>query len=431
MGSIGSTLAMVLLVVLALLIVGSTSYEPPKPPVVPTTSSRRSVLQAAVAAGSAALLGSPAQSSAKATLQGYNPELAVTRPEAGQFYFPTLTPPFQNRATYRYELGRNAWALEQLLVFANVTATVRTVVVKMEDGGLWVNGPQWPTGEYCALLEELGPVKHVIVPCNAFEHKIPTSAFVKKYPKASVWVTPGQYGPYASCGLNLKSCKMGYRVDGVLPVGTPKAFDALPPWANEFDFRTLYVSLPENAGPVSEAAFLHRPSNTLITTDAVAYIPDEAPPIFGSYFDSDTIKDESFWPKSVLQAVFLPLRQGDGPSTDEQWPGYGAIRGRLVRAPILRAFSDARAPDAVREWVNSIPSMGKFDRILTAHFASPIGAETADLLQAFNFLDGPSNDPPISCGDWKTLDDLNAFIAENNLGAAVAKGFDYKNGCSP
>lgn len=422
--------------VLSLLAVGSTSYEPPQLPTTTTppsgiSASRRSILQTAVATGSAALLGGPSPSSAKATLEGYNPKLAVTKPEAGQFYFPTLTPPFRNRATYRYELGRNAWALEQLLVFANVTATVRTVVVKMEDGGLWVNGPQWPTGEYCALLDELGPVKHVVVPCNAFEHKIPTSAFVKKYRDASVWVTPGQYGPFGSCGLDLKSCNMGYRVDGVLPVGVPPK-DALPPWSNEFYFRTLYVSLPENAGPVSEAAFLHRPSNTLITTDAVAYIPDEAPPIFGSYFDSDTINDEDFWPKSVLQAVFLPLRQGDGASIDEQWPGYGAIRGRLIRAPILRAFSDARAPDAVREWVNSIPSMGKFDRILTAHFASPVSvSETRDFLQAFNFLDGPSSDPPISCGDWKTLDDLNTFIAENNLGAAVARGFDYKKGCPP
>ena len=138
---------------LSLIIVGSLSYELPRVPEPP--SSRRSVLQTAVAAGSAALFG-PAPSSARATLENYNPELAVTRPEAGQFYFPTLTPPFRNRATYRYELGRNAWALEQLLVFANVTATVRTVVVKMDDEDLVVFGPQWPTGEYCSLLEELG-----------------------------------------------------------------------------------------------------------------------------------------------------------------------------------------------------------------------------------------------------------------------------------
>ena len=34
-----------------------------------------------------------------------------------------------------------------------------------------------------------------------------------------------------------------HQVDGVFPVGAPKPSDPLPPWANEFDFRTLYVSL--------------------------------------------------------------------------------------------------------------------------------------------------------------------------------------------
>ena len=202
-----------------------------------------------------------------------------------------------------------------------------------------MNGPQFPTGEYCALLEELGEVKHVVVPCNALEHKIPASAFVKKYPQASVWTTPGQYGPFGSCGLDKKSCKMGYRVDGVLPVGAPSSTDELPKWADGIDMCVLYVSLPDNAGPVSEGAFLHKATNTLITTDAVVYIPDEAPSIFGTFFDEKTLQEPGFWPKTVLQAVFLPLRQGDGATVEQQWPGYGSIRGRLIRAPILRAFA--------------------------------------------------------------------------------------------
>lgn len=86
-----------------------------------------------------------------------------TNPQAGRFYFPTLTPPFFNRATYRYTLGRNAWAFEQLLAFANVTATIRCNVIQLEStGGLWVHSPQWPTGEFCSLLEELNaPIEHI------------------------------------------------------------------------------------------------------------------------------------------------------------------------------------------------------------------------------------------------------------------------------
>ena len=44
-------------------------------------------------------------------------------------------------------------------------------------------------------------------------------AFARKYPRASVWVTPGQYGPFGTCGLTAASAKLGYRVDGVLPIG--------------------------------------------------------------------------------------------------------------------------------------------------------------------------------------------------------------------
>ena len=76
----------------------------------------------------------------------------TTNPTAGQFCFPALTPPFNKRATYRYTLGRSTWAFEQLLTFSNVTATIRSDVIKLESGGLWINSPQFPTGELCALL---------------------------------------------------------------------------------------------------------------------------------------------------------------------------------------------------------------------------------------------------------------------------------------
>ena len=129
--------------------------------------------------------------------QEYYKNPVASDPSAGRSYFPALTPPFQNRATYRYDLGRGAWALEQLLTFANVTATIRCNVVRLEStGGLWVHSPQWPTGEFCSLLEGIGgPIEHVVLPCNAFEHKAPMQAFVEKYPNTKVWIAPGQYGP--------------------------------------------------------------------------------------------------------------------------------------------------------------------------------------------------------------------------------------------
>ena len=392
-----------------------------------SSASRRELLRLGLGAAVSSM--GAAASSASPALSGYDPAGAATLPSAGRQYFPTLTPPLFNRATYRYDLGGDSWALEQLLTFANVSATIRSTVVKLKDGTLWVNSPQWPTGELCALLDELGPVGHIVLPCNALEHAAPVKAFARKYPKASVWVTPGQYGPFGECGFTAASAKLGYRVDGVLPVGAPKPGDALPPWADEFEMRTLYVALPENAGPVSEAAFYHKPTKSLVAVDAVVYVPEEAPPIFRSYFDAATVEAPDFWPKSVLQAVFLPLRGQAGADDKSRWPGYAAVQGRLLRAPILRAFADARAPQAVREWVKAVAGMGPFERILTAHFASPIAATPADFEKVFAYLDGPTADPPIACRDWELLDGLNGLIENNKLGAPVV--YDFKAGCPP
>ncbi|KAG7371983.1 protein of unknown function DUF4336 containing protein [Nitzschia inconspicua] len=382
----------------------------------------------------------PSRGNAAAIITGNLPKLAnqyydtpiATNPEAGRFYFPTLTPPFQNRATYRYTLGRNSWALEQLLTFANVTATIRCNVIQLQNGagGLWVHSPQWPTGEFCSLLDELGTVEHIVLPCNAFEHKAPVKAFVRRYPNAKVWVSPGQYGPLGRCGTTLTDPNtLGYKIDGVLgdPTNPP------PPWADEFDIATLYVDLPKNAGPVSEVAFCHRPTKTLVSTDAVVYVPPMAPRILSTYFDQVTMQDRDFWPKSVLQAVFLPIRT----DTRGNYPGYEALVDRLVRAPILRAVVDARAPEAVRNWIDKqTDGSWNFDRVLTSHFASPIEATPADVRASFQYLfEGDiqkllgtsSRLPPIECQDWELLDSINQFIAKTNAGEKAI--FDFQRGC--
>lgn len=150
--------------------------------------------------------------------------------------------------------------------------------------------------------------------------------------------------------------------------------------------------------------------------------PQEAPPIFRTYFSDSLVNDPEFWPRSVLQAVFLPLRDPVRES------GYAAVSGRLLRAPILRAFADARAPQQVKDWISSVGTMGKFDRIVTAHFASPIMATPEDFAAAFDYLKGPTSEPPIACQDWSLLDGLNYAIETNKLGAKVV--FDYKQGCT-
>lgn len=392
-------------------------------------------------------------------LSDYNPLAYKTLPFDGRSVFPPpFLPPITKRATYRYTLGRDTWALEQLIAFANVTATIRTNIVKMSNGGLWVCGPLWPTEEYCKLLDELGEVSDVVLPVNALEHKAAMKSFVEKYSKAKVWIVPGQYGPFGECGaisakmsgdqiekvVHDAAKTMGFRIDGILPNGSlskdsgenimPK--NLRPSWINddEFSVETLYVELPQNAGPVTESTFYHKSTRTLFVTDAVICVPSSAEypiqPIFGTYFDERVLSDPTFWPRTVLQAVFLPLRVENG-----SYPGYEALKNRLIRAPILRAFADARAPNQVREWVDSIVRNSKFDRVVTSHFASPINANPALFAKAFAHLDGnaslnslSSALPPITCQDWTTLNSLNSFIEENQLGAPVV--YNIQVGCN-
>ena len=139
-------------------------------------------------------------STSTSLLSDYKPLAYKTLPNEGRSVFPPpFLPPINDRATYRYSLGRDTWALEQLIAFANVTATIRTNVVKLNNGRLWVCGPLWPTDEYCKLLDELGQVSDVVLPVNALEHKAPMKQFLAKYPEAKVWVAPGQYGPFGEC----------------------------------------------------------------------------------------------------------------------------------------------------------------------------------------------------------------------------------------
>ena len=376
-----------------------------------TQCTRRSVLAAGLG-----VFGSTSAVFATPSLENYDPAAYSTLPTAGRQYLPVLLPPLYRRPTYRYDLGRGAWAFEQPLLtgLPGAIATIRTNVVRMGDGSLWVLAPQWPTGELCALLDELGVVAHIVLPTTAWEHAAPVKGFVSRYPKASVWVSPGQNGPFGTCGLTAMSAKqMPYRVDGVLPIGVPSADDFLPPWASEFDFRMVYVDLEGNPGPYSEAAFYHRPTKTLLVIDAFIWMPESEPPILEPY--SNKLKSSEL-------GVFSSLDTNTDKSfTDKSLTGLG-------RPLALSALLDTRAPRSFKQWFKQIETLGPFDRILTAHYASPITASSSDLAAALNntyaYLDGEKVECSSNREFWNQVNDV---IEINKLAAPVA--LDYRKGC--
>jgi len=59
------------------------------------------------------------------------------------------------------------WTHDQLQGIVNVNVPVRSTVVKLKEGGLWVHNPVAPTPEYLGLIQALeeahGPVKHIVL----------------------------------------------------------------------------------------------------------------------------------------------------------------------------------------------------------------------------------------------------------------------------
>lgn len=354
---------------------------------------RREVLRAAAAAVMGPKLASAA------TVAEIEP--GTSRPELSRILVETILPPVWNRATVRYDVGRGAYAFEQLLLFGNVSATIRMNAQRLDDGTLFIFAPVGATQECLELVREIGQVSHIALPVTALEHKYFVGPFARNFPTAKVWIAPGQ-------------AKVPFRYDGILG-------EANPGFPSEFLCKTFYVDLPGNSAPVAEVACYFTPSKTLFVCDAVSFVPRAAPPIFDTLFPSARERNPDFWPKTVLQSVFLALRQDE----DGRWPGYEVLAERLVRAPILRAFADARAPDQTRRWVDDITSSWDFDRILTAHFASPIKATPAEFRAAFARLDGPDAQGVLKFdeADWRPLDELNAVIASNKLGAPIRIGY--------
>ena len=181
----------------------------------PRANLRPALQQALPRRAALATLLTPA---AAAAAQLTDQNAPVVRPEAGRAFGEAILPPVPfGRATYRYDLGRGAYAFEQLLRFQNVSATVRMNVQRLRNGKLWVVAPVAPTGECLSLLKDIGEVEHLVLPVTALEHKAFFGPFQRQFPAASVWAAPGQYGPFGSLGFEPATSTLPFRVDGVLP----------------------------------------------------------------------------------------------------------------------------------------------------------------------------------------------------------------------
>ncbi|KAK1698190.1 hypothetical protein QYE76_014887 [Lolium multiflorum] len=315
--------------------------------------------------------------------------------------FPFPLGPFLNRRTIRTEAVKGSvWLFEQeqALGFSSVSTNTRMTVVKLRSGGLWVHAPIAPTKECIHLIKELGaPVEHIVLPTFAYEHKVFLGPFSRKFPKAQVWVAPRQW----SWPVNLP-----LEFFGVFRSKPLEDEDDGTPWAAEIEQKVL--SSPEvGIGPYVEVAFYHKPSRTLLVTDAVIFVPRQPPECIGKEsllaaaknglavkilskgreVPDDPIVDnkltrEKGWERMVLQILFL------GPSNLlEPNASFAQMSQKLIVSPIVKTLVFSKVPEKVRDWVDRIAKDWPFRRIIPAHFQAPINASRSDFLAAFAFLD--------------------------------------------
>ena len=171
------------------------------------------------------------------------------------------------------------WTFDQKFGILNVQVPSRMVVIKLSaasGGGLWIYNPIAATRDLVESVRALerahGPVRHIVLGTVAIEHKTYCGPFAQKFPQATVWVQPGQY----AVPLDLPPEYLGF------PVGRTKLLPAKAadtPWAADFDQEILGPFISRD-GAFGETAFLHRPSKTLVVTDAVVQITEELPEIY-------------------------------------------------------------------------------------------------------------------------------------------------------
>lgn len=341
--------------------------------------------------------------------------------------------PGMRRKTLQTEIVKGkVWTLDQIQGIINVNVPVRSTIIKLKRGGLFVYNPVAPTLE-CrdmvrALEQEHGPVKHIVLGSLGLEHKALAGPFSRYFPDADVWLQPGQW----SFPINLPNTFLGFPVGSRLKV-IPSS-DTINPWSDDFDYAVLGPLKFKSVGGFGETAFFHRDTQTLLVTDAVVKVADNPAPILEEdpralLFHSrdkmlDPVEDTKearlrgwrrmalfgliFFPANIrVNGVFETLRQAPGLTPEVNLLGkdsipisgglyawsweqseeesFKALQGGLLVAPILSKLILNREPERVLDWVERICKW-RFRRIIPCHLENDIRSGPADFKTAFNFL---------------------------------------------
>lgn len=374
--------------------------------------------------------------------------------------------PFNRRRTIRYQVAPGVYAFDQLIgiYYVHVPIRMSVMAVHQDDPskrGLVVYAPVAPTKECLSLMQELieryGPVRDIIDPSTAVEHKVNAGPFARKFPKANFYVTDRQY----SFPLNLPDSFLG------LPSWTqtlPSTSQGTDMWGGELEHEVLTVK-PGIGSQFQDVALLHKPSETVMICDALFAVTEEPPKILTEeeeytralLFHARDTKDEVVddtpenrrkgWRRIVLLFDFFFPGSGRGdlglgpigealktPLYKDGWGGWRPFSwgpdevldfdtfsagGKPTILPIIQIIL-ARGPDEVQRWLSVIKKWN-FQQVVPMHLDAPLAIGPSEFATTFDFTKNGKNEVRFCDEDVRFLRSaeegpLNFSVNDSSLG---------------
>ena len=368
-----------------------------------------------------------------------------------------LYPYGRKRTIFRELVPNQIWSFEQLQGIYYVAVPVRLLVVRVKNELMIIN-PLPPTDELLrdidVLVKKIGPVKTIVLPtASGLEHKIGLPALARAFPNAKIWVCPGQFSfpfqlPFDWLGIPSD------RTNILLADGFP--YEDFCEW----------ISL----GPIDiglarfqEICCFHKPSKSLLVTDALVGIEDTPPELFdldptpllfhsrekGSEELIDTpIARRKGWLRLVLFASYLMPEKLEIPKIKEifgnsfkpnlrnkrahfgiypfSWQkGWELSAMKIVGkktpliqiAPVLERLVFPRARKAYISWLNKVESLQGISWLISAHYCGKVRFskyEIKSLKDKINKSDWANNEGDFSFLSWLDQKLLDIGVVPKN-----------------
>jgi len=207
----------------------------------------------------------------------------------------------------------------------------RMTLVRLDDGTLWVHSPCNVDAQLKPEIDKLGEVAYIIAPGDF--HHLHVAEFQNAYPNAETFLCPG-----------LEKKRADLKFDWILGNQPDHR------WHEEFEQVVI-----QGTRIISEVAFVHKPSKTLILVDLLENIGDDYTHEAGTWL--------KFWWKAVFHMWYNPKA---APEYQIAWGNKEIVRKglekilswdfeRIILAHGNLIESDAKAV-AEKAWGNVLAS---------------------------------------------------------------------------